>query len=164
MSGTTYSGPDSTSATGTITCTDNAGNSASAASSAFKYDDTGPNITGASMGRAPDANGWYNHAVSVSFTAGDNLSGVAGCQAATYAGPDGGPASVPGSCTDVAGNPASGGASINYDSTGPSVSGSPGPGTGLDGWYGRPVGVNFSGADNASGVAGVLGRSHVLRA
>ena len=122
-SGGTYSGPDSNSATGTITCTDNAGNSNSAASSSFKYDDTGPQINGSSLGRAPDANGWYNHPVVVSFTATDNLSGVAGCSAVTYSGPDGGSASVPGSCTDVAGNPASGGATIKYDSTGPSVSG-----------------------------------------
>jgi hypothetical protein len=156
-SGNTYSGPDSTSATGTITCTDNAGNSASAASSAFKYDNTGPQITGASFGRPADANGWYNHAVAVNFTANDNLSGLAGCQTVTYAGPDGGPATVPGGCSDVAGNPASGGASINYDSTGPSVSGSPDRGPDSNGWYGRPVGVNFSGSDNASGVASCSG-------
>ena len=156
-SGNTYSGPDSASATGTITCTDIAGNSGSAASSAFQYDNTGPTVTGASLGRPPDANGWYNHGVAVSFTATDNLSGLAGCQTVTYAGPDGGPASVPGSCTDVAGNPASGGTTINYDSTGPSVSGSPDRGPDSNGWYGRPVGVNFSGSDNASGVAGCSG-------
>lgn len=156
-SGGTYSGPDSSSATGTITCSDNAGNSASAASSAFKYDDTGPSITGSSLGRAPDANGWYNRPVAVSFTATDNLSGVAGCAAVTYSGPDSGSASVPGSCTDVAGNPASGGMTIKYDSTGPSVSGSPDRGPDSNGWYNRPVGVSFSGADNASGVAGCSG-------
>ena len=150
-SGGTYSGPDSGSATGTITCTDNAGNSNSAASSPFKYDDTGPQINGSSLGRAPDANGWYNHPVAVNFTATDNLSGVAGCSAVTYSGPDGGSASVPGSCTDVAGNPASGGATIKYDSTGPSVGGSPDRGPDSNGWYNRPVGVSFGGADNASG-------------
>ena len=156
-SGGTYSAPDSTSATGTITCTDNAGNSNSAASSSFKYDDTGPQINGSSPGRAPDANGWYNHPVAVSFTATDNLSGVAGCSAVTYSGPDGGSASVPGNCTDVAGNPASGGATIKYDSTGPSVSGSPERGADSNGWYNRPVGVSFGGADNASGLAGCSG-------
>ena len=75
----------------------------------------------------------------------------------TYSGPDGGSASVPGSCTDVAGNPASGGATIKYDSTGPSVGGSPERGPDSNGWYNRPVGVSFGGADNASGLAACSG-------
>ena len=75
----------------------------------------------------------------------------------TYSGPDGGSASVPGSCTDVAGNPASGGATIKYDSTGPGVSGSPDRGPDSNGWYNRPVGVSFGGSDNASGIASCSG-------
>jgi hypothetical protein len=156
-SGGTYSGPDSVSATGTITCTDNAGNSNSAASSAFKYDNTGPSITGAAPARAPDSNGWYNHAVSVSFTATDNLSGVAGCTPVTYSGPDGASAGVPSGCTDVAGNGSTGSASINYDGSGPSVSGSPDRPPDSNGWYSHAVNVSIAGSDATSGLAGCSG-------
>ena len=42
---------------------DGAGNVASAASAVFEYDATAPAVT-VSPGRSPDANGWYNHAVT----------------------------------------------------------------------------------------------------
>ena len=47
------------------TCTDNAGNSASA-SITIKYDSTPPSVSAAAS-RAPDVNGWYNHPVDVAF-------------------------------------------------------------------------------------------------
>lgn len=156
-SGGTYSGPDSASASATITCSDNAGNSASGTSASFKYDDTGPSVSGAAPARAPDANGWYNRPVAVSFTATDNLSGLAGCSTVTYAGPDGAGAAVPSSCTDVAGNGSTGSATINYDGTPPSVNGSPDRGADSNGWYSRPVSVGFSGGDGTSGLAGCSG-------
>src|SRR5262249_28586984 len=63
-----------------------------------KIDATPPTVT-ASAARAPDSNGWYNHAVGVGFSGTDSLSGVASCTSATYGGPDNGSASVSGTCT-----------------------------------------------------------------
>jgi hypothetical protein len=84
---TTYSGPDAGAATVSGSCTDVAGNSASA-STTLRYDATPPAVT-ASAQRPPDANGWYNHAVQVSFAGTDAGSGLAGCDAAkTYSRPD----------------------------------------------------------------------------
>jgi hypothetical protein len=152
-----YSGPDSGSASGTITCRDVAGNGSAAPVSGFKYDNTPPAITGAAPARTPDANGWYNHAVSVSFTATDNLSGLGGCATVSYGGPDGAGASVPSSCVDVAGNPSTGSATINYDATPPGVGASPERGPDSNGWYSRPVAVGIGGSDATSGLAGCSG-------
>ena len=147
-----YGGPDSASATGSGTCRDLAGNQTSASSPGFKYDATPPAIAGGSAARAPDANGWYNHPVVVNFTATDNLSGLAGCTPVTYAGPDGASAGVPSNCQDVAGNGSTGSTSLNYDATGPSVSGSPDRSADANGWYVRPVSVSFGGSDATSGI------------
>src|SRR5207247_7707330 len=122
---TTYGGPDNGTAAVSGTCTDNAGNVSAPASFGFKYDGTPPNVT-ASAARAPDSNGWYNHAVGVGFAGTDSPSGIDSCTSATYSGPDDGGASVSGSCRDAAGNTAGASPGLKYDSTPPKVSASPG--------------------------------------
>ena len=99
----TYGGPDSAAASVTGTCQDRAGNAASRAFG-LKYDASPPAVTGGQAARGADAGGWYNHPVAVAFTGADQLSGVDACTATTYSGPDGGAASVLGTCTDRAGN------------------------------------------------------------
>ena len=85
------------------TCTDNAGNSASA-SITIKYDGTPPGIS-AAPSRAPDVNGWYNHPVDVAFSGTDAGSGVKECSpTVTYKGPDANPAKLVGQCRDAAGH------------------------------------------------------------
>lgn len=150
----TYSGPDGTNVHVSGTCRDQAGWQSTAPSPAFNYDATPPTVTGGGPARAPDANGWFNKPVVVNFTGTDALSGGVTCPAVTYAGPDGGPAPVPSSCRDAAGNVSNGSVAINYDATGPSVSGAADRSPDANGWYSRPVNVSFSGSDNASGVAG----------
>src|SRR5262249_6124946 len=61
----TYNGPDSATASLTASCTDAAGNAATA-SSTFKYDATAPTVT-AALARAADSGTWYNHPVAASF-------------------------------------------------------------------------------------------------
>ena len=134
-------------------CRDRAGNSA-ARSFALKYDAAAPAATSAQAGRGTDVNGWYNHPVAVAFSGTDQLSGVDRCTAATYTGPDSGTASMPGTCTDRAGNvsPALGFA-LKYDATKPVVSGGqPARATDSSGWYNRAVDVAFSGTDQTAGV------------
>ena len=69
-----------------------------------RRDTTPPQVTSVSPARAPDANGWYNHAVALTFAGSDATSGIASCDAPTYSGPDSGSATVAGVCRDAAGN------------------------------------------------------------
>jgi hypothetical protein len=83
-------------------------------------DKTAPKVH-AVPSRPPDANGWYNHPVPVSFTGSDATSGLAGCSSTTYSGPDNGNASVGGTCTDNAGNVGHATYGFSYDATPPSL-------------------------------------------
>src|SRR6266576_2331766 len=86
----------------------------------FKIDKTPPGVA-AAPSRAPDANGWYNHALSVAFSGTDATAGIAGCSSAGYSGPDSGSASVAGTCTDLAGNVGTATFPFEYDATPPAV-------------------------------------------
>jgi hypothetical protein len=76
-----------------------------------KIDKTAPSAT-ATRSRSADSNGWYNHAVSVSFSGTDGTSGINSCSAAKrYSSPDSASASVGGTCTEkpaTLGSPRSG--------------------------------------------------------
>jgi large repetitive protein len=149
----TYGGADSATASVTGTCRDQAGNSASRTFS-LKYDATAPTVTDAQAARGPDVNGWYNHAVSVTFSGTDQTAGVDTCTTPAYGGPDAGAASLVGTCTDRAGNVSGGFAfALKYDGTAPTVTGGqPGRAADVDGWYNHAVSVDFSGSDQMSGV------------
>jgi hypothetical protein len=86
-----------------------------------RIDRTAPQVTGLQPARAPDHDGWFNHPVGVSFRGSDALSGVAGCTALTYSGPDGAGRPLAGSCTDVAGNSRAASLPLNYDATAPAA-------------------------------------------
>jgi hypothetical protein len=119
----TYSGPDSGSASVAGTCTDKAGNTGSA-SFGLKYDATPPSVSGETPDRQPDANGFYNHKLTVTFAGTDTTSGIASCDTPSYDKPNDATASLSGRCTDNAGNqsaPAS--FSFKYDSSPPKLSG-----------------------------------------
>ena len=60
------------------------------------------NVPTVTRSRAPDANDWYNHPLSVAFAGHDITSGVEACSQATYAGPDNPSASVSGTCRRTA--------------------------------------------------------------
>jgi hypothetical protein len=104
----------------TITLTD--GSQLTRTTSVIKIDANPPTGVAASLSRAPDFNGWYNHPVGVSWRGSDATSGIASCSGVTYSGPDRASAPVGGGCTDRAGNSASASASINYDATAPVLS------------------------------------------
>ena len=82
-------------------------------------DRTPPQLVGLQPGRPPNANGWFNRPVQLTFLGSDNTSGVASCSSTTYGGPDGLGVPISGSCSDVAGNVGSGALPINYDATAP---------------------------------------------
>jgi hypothetical protein len=149
----TYSGPESGAGSVSGNCRDRAGHS-TGGSVPIKYDATAPSgVTGRAV-RGPDRNGWYNRSVRVDFGGADPLSGLQSCTSTTYSGPDGGAISVPGTCTDVAGNTSNAASvQLNYDDTAPAVTGgTPARGPDVNGWYNHAIRVRFSGSDPTSGV------------
>ena len=117
----TYSGPDSAATSVSGSCRDKAGNTGSA-SFALHYDATPPTVTGGTPDRAPDANGWYNHSLLVSFAGADATSGIASCDTPTYGKPNDTAATLSGRCRDNAGNvsePAT--FAFKFDATPPKV-------------------------------------------
>jgi hypothetical protein len=156
---TAYSGPDSGSATVAGTCTDKAGNVSAPSTFSLKYDSTPPSVSG-SPARAPDASGWYNHAVAVAFTGSDATSGIDTCSSAGYGGPDAPGATLAGTCTDKAGNSANGSFSLQYDSTPPAVKAVLARPPDADGWYNHAVALTATGTDAGSGVASCSGGTY----
>jgi len=142
------------SATGTAT--DMAGNSASTTVSGINIDKTAPTISG-SASPAPNANGWNNTDVSVSFTCADTLSTIDTCVGNTTLTAEGAGQSASGTATDQAGNTASTTVSgINIDKTAPTATGSASPAPAASGWYNIATGaptISFTGSDATSGIA-----------
>jgi hypothetical protein len=101
--GGTYSGPDTGGVSVEGSCTDNAGNRGGA-SFGLKYDSTAPTVE-AKPDRGPNARGWYNRELTVSFNGADATSGLQSCApAVTYRGPDAPKTAVSGTCVDKAAN------------------------------------------------------------
>jgi hypothetical protein len=154
---TTYSGPDSANASVSGTCRDRAGNLSSSSAFGFSYDATGPVVT-ATPSRSPDSNGWYNHALSVSFAGTDPISGIDSCVGPqNYSGPDGAGRTVNGSCRDRAGNTTPRTFTLNYDATGPVVTATPSRSPDSNGWYNHGLSVSFAGTDVTSGIDSCVG-------
>lgn len=119
----------------------------------FKIDKKAPSVS-ASPDRPADFGGWYNHALTITFTGTDGGSGLASCDpAVNYSGPDDASALVSGSCTDNVGNSASADFNFMYDATYPTAALSVTAGTpGANGWYTSDVTVHTSGTGSVSGV------------
>jgi len=121
----------------------------------LKLDKTPPTVIGAQPNRSTDLAGWYTRPVRVDFTGHDVTSGLAGCTATTYAGPDAADAVVTGACRDVAGNQSGSlGFQLRYDATPPDITGvvperPPDHGA----WYTRPVAFAVQAGDATSGLA-----------
>ena len=142
---TTYGGPDTASASRSGACTDGAGNPGAPASFGFKYDASAPGQPVATPGRGPDANGWYNRSLGISFAASDvGPSGIEACSSQTYTGPDTATASVSGTCADRAGNTSPAAVlGFKYDATPPSATVSPSRQANAEGWHNAPFDLSF---------------------
>jgi len=135
------------------TCTDKAGNAASATVNTINIDKTAPSAT-ATPAPAPNANGWNNTNVTVSFSGTDGGSGIDTCSAAATLSGEGAGQSASGSCTDKAGNAAAATASgINIDKTAPTASAAAAPSPNANGWNNSAVTVSFACSDTLSGLA-----------
>jgi parallel beta-helix repeat protein len=136
----------------TGTSTDQAGNSASFIFSGIHIDKTAPTIV-TSKQPAPNANGWNNEDVVVSFQCSDNLSGVVQCTPDTTVSTEGDGQYVAGSATDFAGNSASVIFSgIYIDKTAPTIVATRQPAPNANGWNNEDVVVSFQCSDSLSGI------------
>ena len=143
----------------TLTCTASDVNETVTKSRTFKIDKTPPAAVAAAS-RAADANGWYNHALTVSFAGGDATSGIASCSSASYSGPDSGSAAVGGSCTDKAGNVGVASLPLKYDATPPVTAAATSRAADANGWYNHALTVSFAGSDVTSGIASCSSASY----
>lgn len=128
------------------TATDGAGNTATDGAS-VRIDKTKPTLA-ASVSGARNAAGWYADDVTVTYTAGDDLSGVAGNPAPSVLG-EGRDQSASASVTDAAGNTATARVDgIDVDKTAPVLTADVPPG-----WHTGDVTVTWTCTDALSGVA-----------
>ena len=135
---------------------DNAGNGSEATVDDINIDLTAPHLAGAPA-TDPNADGWYNHDVTVRWTASDGLSGVDTStqpEDSTITGEGTDLGAGPVSVSDKAGNTVSASLSgIKIDRTPPTVDGGPTTQPNNDGWYHTDVVVDFTCGDNLSEVA-----------
>jgi hypothetical protein len=88
-----------------LTCTaNNSGASTTGATDPIRIDRTAPDRVTAAAARPPDSAGWYTAPVAIAWSGRDDMSQIASCTSATYAGPDGPTLTPSGTCTDHAGN------------------------------------------------------------
>ena len=146
-----YGGPDTAAVIVSGTCHDQAGNTAPA-NLTVKYDASVPQITATPL-RTANAAGWYNAPLSVVFSGTDPVSGVASCvPAQSYSGPASATGSVPGSCTDTAGNVRNTSFPLKYDGTKPEATATPSRQPSANGWFKAALTVAFTGGDATSGI------------
>ncbi len=115
--------------------------------------DNDPPVIRASVAPAPNAAGWNNTNVTVTFTCSDATSGVASCPPPQTLANDGVNQVVSGTATDKAGNTADTSITVNLDKTPPTILAVASPIANVAGWNNTPVTVTFTCNDATSGVA-----------
>lgn len=132
------------------TATDLAGNAVSM-THIVNVDKTPPVISGEPTSQ-PNANGWYNHDVTIHFMADDTLSGIDTATENLMVTTEGAGQSVTGKAVDRAGNEAFATVSgINIDKTAPvTTCAADGP-PNTHGWYNRDVRLTITATDKAGG-------------
>jgi hypothetical protein len=134
------------------TAVDYAGNE-SPDSATVNLDKTAPTIDG-SPDRAPNANGWYNADVLVSFSCNDTLSGIAVCEP-PHTLSEAENQVVTGTATDKADNSSTDTVGkIDIDETAPLLSGAPTTPANSAGWYSADVAIHWTCSDALSGIDG----------
>jgi hypothetical protein len=130
---------------------DNAGNVETAKLAAVNIDTTPPTLS-ADRTPLPNAAGWNNSAVTVTFSCADAGSGIASCPSPeTFS--EGAAQSAVGDATDQAGNVAEVRVdSINVDETAPALTGTATTSANASDWYSGDVTIHWTCDDALSGV------------
>jgi uncharacterized repeat protein (TIGR01451 family) len=137
-------------------CQDAAGNPASLTVHNINIDKTAPIVSG-TPSRSADTNGWYNHALDVSWSSVDALSGSGLCSVPTsYGGPDTAAGSVAGECVDRADNTGRATFAFLFDATPPTIAiAHPADGAAL--LLGQAAAASYTCVDATSGVGACAG-------
>jgi hypothetical protein len=130
---------------------DNAGNEETHHTIPVQIDKTSPTIQ-ALLSPLPNANGWNNGNVTVSFVCDDALSGIASCSADQVVSDEGASQPVSGTAEDNAGNSAEAHTSVSVDKTPPTISAAVDRPANANGWYDDDVIVSFTCGDGLSGI------------
>lgn len=117
--------------------------------------DTEPPTITATLTPEPNANGWNNTDVVISFDCQDADSGVATCPAPVVITTEGAAQEVEATAEDQAGNVRTIIVNVNIDKTPPAVAPAVSPEPNQNGWNNTNVTVSFGATDNLSGVASV---------
>jgi hypothetical protein len=115
--------------------------------------DDDPPVIMANLSPAPNAAGWNNSPVTVTFSCSDKTSGVASCSAPVTVSADGANQVVSGIAVDRVGNMAATSVKVNIDRTPPTITGTINPPPDATGWNTSAVTVTFTCADALSGIA-----------
>lgn len=134
----------------TVRVFDRAGNQAPVLAQSFTVDTVPPTITPV-FTPAPNAAGWNNTPVTISFNCGDPASDLAACPAPITVATEGIQA-IPVTVTDSAGNSTTINVAVRVDLTPPVVTALAAPPANVDGWNNTDVQVSFQCADSVSGV------------
>ncbi|MGI9585170.1 MAG: hypothetical protein ACR2N7_06220 [Acidimicrobiia bacterium] len=135
------------------TCSDNAGNISNLATANGINIDLTPPIVSWEASSDPNANGWYNSDVTVTYSGIDALSGIDFCDEPFIFDTDGAGLEVSGACSDRAGHSTEVKATIDLDKTAPTVGARLSTPANSNGWHNTDVNVLFDGEDATSGIA-----------
>jgi methionine-rich copper-binding protein CopC len=132
-------------------CEDHAGNIASNTQTGINIDKTAPTASASAL-PAPNANGWNNTNVTVSFSGTDGLSGIDFCSADVVLSEEGADQSASGYCYDKAGNNSNKAevTGINIDKTSPTLSPSITPNPVI---LNQPATADAGATDSLSGIS-----------
>ena len=136
----------------TLSVTDGRNATGTATSTATITAPPPPSIT-ATQNPPPNAAGWNNSSVTVSFTCTDSVSGIKTCSAPVTVTTPGANQSVTGTAVNNAGESTPVTVKISIDETPPTITATPSPAPDGAGWNNTNVTVNFACADSLSGIA-----------
>src|SRR5579864_7109720 len=133
-----------------VVATDAAGNSTTK-SPTVNIDRNPPTIIG-HIDPPPNAAGWNNTAVTVTFTCTDAESGIASCTAPVQVTTEGLKQPIPGTAVDKAGNSTPTTVFVSIDETPPVITGTPAPAANAAGWNTSDVTITYVCSDSLSGI------------
>ncbi len=138
-----------------VTCTATTAGGPTSASIRIKRDTVPPSIVLASRVPGPNANGWNDGPVTVTWTCADALSGADEDSARATLAEEGAGQTASGMCTDLAGNIATAAVEgIDIDLTAPSITSAIAPAANAAGWHNEDVTATFTATDALSGIDG----------